>query len=110
MAETEDDPEPETPRRRSSREASRKMSAATAAQAGRQYITELLGKRVEGTTSVEPAKDGWLVGVEVVEIERIPAAADMLALYEVEVDAEGDLVAYRRLRRYSRGRSDGETG
>ncbi len=106
MAETEDDQEPETPRRRSTKQASRRMSAATAAQAGSQYMAELLGKKVEGTTSVEPADDGWLVGVEVVESARIPPTADILGLYEVEVDMEGNLVAYRRLRRYGRGRSD----
>ena len=106
MAETEDDPEPETPRKRSSKEASSRMSAATAAQAGRQYMAELLRKKVEGTTSVEPADNGWILGVEVVESERIPSTADILGLYEVEIDMEGDLVAYRRLRRYGRGRSD----
>ena len=107
MAETEDEQEPETPRkRRSTREAPRRMSAATAAQAGRKYMAELLGKKVEGTTSVEPGENGWIVGVEVVESERIPPTADILGLYEVEVDMEGDLVAYRRLRRYGRGRSD----
>ena len=106
MADTDDDQEPKTPRRRSTKEASRRMSAATAAKAGRQYMAELLGKKVEGTTSVEPADDGWLVGVEVVESERIPSTADILGLYEVEIDMEGDLVAYRRLRRYGRGRSD----
>lgn len=106
MAESDDDEEPETPRKRSTKEAPRRMSAATAAQAGRKYMAELLGKKVEGTTSVEPGENGWILGVEVVESERIPPTADILGLYEVEVDMEGDLVAYRRLRRYGRGRSD----
>ena len=47
--------------------------------------------------------DGWKVHVEVVEVRRIPDTTDVLALYEVQVDEDGDLMGYRRLRRYARG-------
>ena len=47
-----------------------------------------------------------MVGVEVVEDRRIPSSADILATYHATIDAEGELVAYRRLRRYTRGRGD----
>jgi hypothetical protein len=71
------------------------------------YITTLTGKQVVSATSAEPTDDGWLVGVEVVEESRIPSTSDMLALYEVELDLRGELLAYRRTRRYLRGRSNG---
>jgi hypothetical protein len=45
--------------------------------------------------------------VEVVEESRIPSTSDMLVLYEVELDLRGELLAYRRTRRYLRGRSNG---
>ncbi|MCQ0011525.1 gas vesicle protein [Actinomadura madurae] len=38
------------------------------------------------------------------ETRRIPDSADILAVYDTEVDADGELVAYRRARRYPRGR------
>jgi len=83
----------------------------TAAEAGRyglQQIAELTGKDPEGVTGVEPADaDGWLVTVEVVEDRRIPSATDVLAAYEIEIGPDGELVSYRRVRRYSRGRGDG---
>jgi hypothetical protein len=48
------------------------------------------------------------VGVEVVEVSRIPDSADILAVYEARLDADGDLVSYRRVRRYARGQMDCE--
>jgi hypothetical protein len=83
-----------------------RMSAATAAQAGKRGLLELVGKQAEGVTAVEPTEDGWLVGVEVLEDQRVPSSADLLALYEVELDPDGTLVSYRRTRRYPRGRGD----
>ncbi|MDI9941020.1 MULTISPECIES: gas vesicle protein GvpO [Rhodococcus] len=66
-------------------------------------ITELTGKKPLGATSVMPTDDGWTVEVEVVEDRRIPSTTDMLALYEVVLDLDGQLLSYRRTRRYSRG-------
>jgi hypothetical protein len=83
------------------------LSAARAARAGLRQIAELTGKKPEGVTEVEPAEDGWLVGVEVVEDERIPSSSDILAIYQADVDSEGELASYHRVRRYSRGRGDG---
>jgi Gas vesicle synthesis protein GvpO len=83
------------------------LSAAKAARTGLRQIAELTGKKPEGVTAVEPADDGWLVGVEVVEDRRIPSSADILAIYEADVDSEGELASYHRVRRYSRGRGDG---
>ena len=48
-------------------------------------------------TSVRRADEGWTVGLEVVESHRIPSSTDMLAIYEAEMDAEGELVSYRRV-------------
>jgi hypothetical protein len=36
---------------------------------------------------------------------RIPPSADMLALYGIQLDADGNLLAYRRTRRYMRGQA-----
>jgi hypothetical protein len=84
------------------------LTAAKAGQAALRQITELTGKHPEGITGVEPAEDGWVVGVEVVEDRRIPSSTDILATYETEIDSGGDLVSYRRVRRYPRGRGDDE--
>jgi hypothetical protein len=105
LPEQDDDIEDEDADRRPRR--ARGLSAARAAQAGLRQIAELTGKKPEGVTGVEPADDGWLVGVEVVEDRRIPSSADILAIYQADVNSEGELASYRRVRRYSRGRGDG---
>lgn len=93
------------------RSRSERLTAGQAAKAGLAQLVELIGRKPLGVASVEPAEGGWVIGVEVVEETRIPSSADMLALYEAEIDDEGSLVSYRRLRRYPRGRPDnGESG
>ena len=69
-------------------------------------ITQLTGKNPLGATSVMPTDVGWTVEVEVVEDRRIPSSTDLLALYELVLDMDGELLSYRRTRRYSRGAGD----
>jgi hypothetical protein len=83
-----------------------RLTAARAAQIGLKQIVDLTGKEAEGVAAVEPSEDGWRVGVEVIEDRRIPSSTDVLAIYQADVSATGDLVAYRRLRRYRRGQGD----
>lgn len=82
------------------------LSAAEAGTTGLRHIAKLTGKETEGVTSVEPGEDGWIVAVEVVEDRRVPSSADILAVYETEFDLSGELLAYRRVRRYPRCRTD----
>src|SRR5262245_51882351 len=91
-------------RARPSRESSR-ATAREAAELARQYIAEMTEREPVQMTSVSPTEDGWLVEVEVVEDSRIPSSSDILALYEVELDATGELLAYQRTRRYLRGQT-----
>jgi Gas vesicle synthesis protein GvpO len=86
------------------------LTAAEAAQRGLRQIGELTGKETEGVTGVEPAEDGWIVGVEVVEDRRVPSSADLLATYQTELDIRGEMLSYRRVRRYPRGRGDNSEG
>jgi len=82
------------------------VSASSAATFALRYVGELITSEPTAVTSVEPVDDdGWLVEVEVVEERRVPSSADMLALYEVELDHDGALLAYRRTKRYARGRA-----
>ena len=86
------------------------LTAAAAAAEALAHVNELISSKPVGITSVEPAEDGWLVEVEVLEERRIPSSADLLALYEVELDPEGELMAYRRTKQYGRGRSGNGNG
>lgn len=78
-------------------------AAAAAARTAAAAVAELTGHRPETVVSIQPADGGWTIGVEVVETERIPDTADILAIYEVVLDAGGELKSYRRTSRYARG-------
>jgi hypothetical protein len=84
------------------------IPAGQAAQQGLRQAAQLTGRDPSGVTSVQPTEDGWRVGVELVEDHRIPASTDLLGLYEVDLDADGEVLSFRRVRRYQRGK--GEVG
>jgi hypothetical protein len=75
-----------------------------AARASEQLL-ELTGREAEGVTGLRPREDGWDVEIEVVDVRRVPDTTDVLALYEVQVDGDGEIESYRRLRRYARGKA-----
>ena len=85
-----------------------KMKAGDLAQAARDQLSELTGRRVESVLGIERnGDDGWHVTVEVLELERVPNSTDLLGSYLVVLDETGELEEYRRLQRYARGRADG---
>ena len=89
------------------RGASQRMSAKDAVERVREDLPELLGHPVEAVLAVERDEDeNWQVTVQVVELARIPNSTDVLGAYLVTLDGGGELVGYRRQRRYNRGQTD----
>ncbi|KUO19991.1 gas vesicle protein [Streptomyces dysideae] len=73
----------------------------------RAQLAELTGMTTETVSSFEQTEDGgWALEIEVLELARVPDTMSLLAGYQVDLDPEGRLTGYRRLRRYERGRSD----
>jgi Gas vesicle synthesis protein GvpO len=102
------DESPDNGQRRPARRSRQAMTAREAAKAALREIAALTAKQPEGVTEVERTEDGWTVGIELVEDQRIPSSSDILAIYETTIDADGELLSYRRVRRYARGRGDTE--
>jgi len=71
-----------------------------------EYVRVLTGRHPESVISIERREGDWCLGVEVIETRRIPDSADILAVYEVLLTSAGNLVSYRRIRRYTRGQVD----
>jgi len=82
---------------------SRKPGAGQIAADAARQLLELTGREAEGVTGLKKTEDGWQVEVEVVEVRRIPDTTDVLAIYQVDVDEDGQMEGYRRIRRYVRG-------
>jgi hypothetical protein len=102
------DESPDNGPRRPARRSRKAMTAGEAAKAALREIAALTAKQPEGVTEVERTEDGWTVGIELIEDQRIPSSSDILATYETTIDADGELLSYRRVRRYARGRGNTE--
>ncbi|MFI8089607.1 gas vesicle protein [Streptomyces sp. NPDC086080] len=76
----------------------------------RGQLAELTGMEAESVSSFEQTGDGWALEVEVLELERVPDTMSLMASYQVELDPDGQLTGYRRVRRYERGRADARGG
>jgi hypothetical protein len=85
-----------------------KLSAREAVERVRADFPALLGRPIESVLGVQRADDvdGWQVMVQVVELARIPRTTDVLGAYAVTIDKDGEVLEYRRRRRYNRSQTD----
>lgn len=72
----------------------------------REDLSALLGRPVEAVLGVQREDKGWVVRAQVTELSRIPPTTDVLGEYEVTTDEQGELLEYRRRRRYHRNQVD----
>jgi hypothetical protein len=80
--------------------------ASRIVERAREQLSALHGAEAESVSAVRRTADGWRVGLEVVEVHRIPESTDVLATYEVEVDGDGELLTFERTGRYYRSEAD----
>lgn len=80
------------------------LSAVSASKKAIQQFGTLTGREPESVVGVRKNDDGWNVKLEVVEARRVPDTADLLAEYDIDLDAAGELLSYDRTTRYVRGR------
>jgi len=80
------------------------MKSADLIQQAKLQVAELTGLRPETVSSL--SRDGdegqWVVRVEALELTRVPRTMDVLGTYEVTLTDDGELVGFRRARRYHR--------
>lgn len=68
----------------------------------RDELQHLTGYNVDSVSAFERTDEGWRLSVTVVELRRIPAATDVLAIYDVILNEAGDVITYHRGKRYFR--------
>lgn len=81
-----------------------RVSAVQAVKKAVEQFSTLTGRAPESVVGTKWEEDHWALRLEVVESRRIPDTADLLAEYDVELDAQGELLSYSRKDRYVRGR------
>ena len=82
------------------------VSAVQVMQRAATQMVQLTGRTPDTVSAVEQTDDGWRLEVELVELERVPATTNILATYEVELNGDGDVVGYRRIKRYFRNAAE----
>ncbi|MFF5563034.1 gas vesicle protein [Streptomyces sp. NPDC012623] len=88
------------------REKQARIDISTAMRKAAGQLAELLQREPGSVSALKATDDGWSADVEVVEIEKIPETTSVMASYRVDLDGQGQLVGYERIRRYSRGQID----
>ncbi|SCF92757.1 gas vesicle protein [Streptomyces sp. Cmuel-A718b] len=84
----------------------KRVDVPTAMRKASAQLTELLQCEPGSVSAVKATDDGWSADVEVVELERVPDTMSVMASYRVQLDPQGTLLSYERLRRYARGQID----
>ncbi len=67
------------------------------------HIATMGKKSDEGVTSLSKREDGWTVCIEVLERKGIPDTMDILGLYEMSLNNEGDFLSVERKKLRKRG-------
>ena len=99
--------EPRPERERGGRATRQADGGMRAARRAARHVLALTGREPENVVSIERDEDGWQVGVEVLELHRVPETTDILAVYEVTLGGKGELVQCQRGPRYHRGSTSG---
>lgn len=58
---------------------------------------------VNGVTGLSKTEKGWVVSLEALERRAIPDTMDILGLYEVQMDDEGNFLSFERKKLRKRG-------
>ena len=71
----------------------------------KKHLGDMTGFKPVTVTQVFKDKDGWHVGLEMLEMSRIPTASDVLGQYDVTLSGEGEMVRMDRRGTRQRGES-----
>lgn len=78
------------------------MNMVQIVSAAREQLSILTGLKVDTVSRVGREGRGWVVDVEMIELQRVPSSNDVLASYRINLDAKGGMVSYVRTHRYKR--------
>lgn len=71
-------------------------TAAEIVTQAREQLSQLTGLDLSSTLGIKKAEEGWQVIIEMIEKHSIPDQMDILARYEVSLDDDGNLLAFKR--------------
>lgn len=84
------------------------MNANEVVEKARQEFVRLGKKPADGVTGLSKTEEGWAVLLEALERKAIPDTMDILGLYELHLDNEGNLLGLDRKKLRKRGETNEE--
>ncbi len=82
------------------------MGARDIALKAKSELQEITGLKPETVSKVLKGDQGWTVSIDLVEHKSIPESRDVLATYELQLDGDGTMLTYERVRRFIRGQTE----
>ena len=79
------------------------MNANEVVEKAQQEFVRLGKTSADGVTGLSKTEEGWAVLTEAIERKAIPDTMDVLGLYELHLDNEGNLLGLERKRLRKRG-------
>ena len=79
------------------------MNANDVIEKAQQEFVRLGKKPADGVTGLSKTEEGWAVLLEALERKAIPDTMDVLGLYELHLDNEGNLLGLERKKLRKRG-------
>lgn len=76
----------------------------------KQQLSQVTGLKPITVTRASKDEGGWHVGVEMLEMSRIPSSTDLLGRYDVLLDLRGSMVSFDRTGTRLRGEVVHEDG
>ncbi len=84
------------------------MNANEVVEKAQQEFVRLGKKPADGVTGLSKTEEGWAVLLEAIERKAIPDTMDILGLYELHLDNEGNLLDLARKKLRKRGETNEE--
>jgi hypothetical protein len=82
-----------------------RLTGPQAVALAQEQLEMMINRPCESVSKLSRTPDGWVIVLEVVELERVPQTTDIMASYRVELNGDGDLMGYERTSRYYRNQA-----
>ena len=86
------------------------MKGTEIAERAKQQLAELTGLAPGTVSAMSHDEEGWHVAVDMIELRKVPPSTDVLAVYDALLNDTGELLTYKRVRRYRRDQITEEAG
>ena len=84
------------------------MNADEIIKKAQEDFAKLSKMPVDGVIGLSKTEEGWVVLLEALERRAIPDTMDVLGMYEVRLDSEGNLLGFDRKKLRKRGETKEE--